>query len=332
MIVRKAYLTEMDLLRLQKALLMCRMAADSTYLVDKEAPGYSTKLERLAELLPQLAAEKERKVVLFSEWTTMLDLIEKTILKPGGLGFVRLDGRVPQKKRQVLVDRFRNDRSCVFFAATNAGATGLNLQAANTVVNVDLPWNPAVLEQRIGRAHRMGQKRPVQVYVLVTEQTLEESMLTTLSAKHELAQACLDLDSDITKVDLKTGVDNLKKRLEVLLGDRAAAPLDVQEQRRVEEETDRLQRRQRIEEAGGRLVTAAFSLLSEMVPASSAPAPDAVAGIRTALESCLESDGNGGVSLRLRLPDASALGGFASAVASLVAAGTPAGASAPDRR
>ena len=60
------------------------------------------------------------------------------------------------------------------FITTNAGSTGLNLQAANTVINVDLPWNPAVLEQRIGRAHRMGQQRPVQVYVLVTEETIEE--------------------------------------------------------------------------------------------------------------------------------------------------------------
>jgi len=58
---------------------------------------------------------------------------------------------------------------------TNAGSSGLNLQAANTVINVDLPWNPAVLEQRIARAHRMGQARPVCVFVLVTEQTLEES-------------------------------------------------------------------------------------------------------------------------------------------------------------
>ena len=86
--------------------------------------------------------------------------------------------------------------SCRFFITTNAGSTGLNLQAANTVINVDLPWNPAVLEQRIGRAHRMGQKQPVQVYVLVTEQTIEENLLTTLSAKKDLALAALDPESD----------------------------------------------------------------------------------------------------------------------------------------
>src|SRR5262249_31202245 len=74
-ITRKKFLTEMDLLRLQKALLMARMAADSTFLCDKQKPGYSSKLERLDELFEQLFDEEGRKVVLFSEWTTMLDLI-----------------------------------------------------------------------------------------------------------------------------------------------------------------------------------------------------------------------------------------------------------------
>jgi hypothetical protein len=69
-------------------------------------------------------------------------------------------------------------------------------------VNVDLPWNPAVLEQRIARAHRMGQRRPVQVFLLVTEQTLEENLLATLAMKHELATAVLDPDSDVEAVDM----------------------------------------------------------------------------------------------------------------------------------
>src|SRR5262245_15341849 len=185
-IVRKAWISEVDLLRLQKALLLCRMAADSTFLVDKQRPAWSSKLERLAELFDDLLAEDARKIVLFSEWTTMLDEIE-TVLAPKlrmvRATSVRLEGKVPQQKRHELVRRFREDPACRVFLTTNAGATGLNLQAANTVVNVDLPWNPALLEQRIGRAHRMGQKRPVQVFVMVTESTIEENMLGTLSAK-----------------------------------------------------------------------------------------------------------------------------------------------------
>ena len=182
-IINKKYLSEMDLLRLQKALLMCRMCADSTFLVDKQAPGYSSKLAELGDLLDQLEAEADRKIVLFSEWTTMLNLIEP-LLEARKMNYVRLDGSVPQKKRQELIHRFQNDPACMLFITTNAGATGLNLQAANTVINVDLPWNPAVLEQRISRAHRMGQKQPVQVFLLVTTDTLEENLLATLSAKH----------------------------------------------------------------------------------------------------------------------------------------------------
>ena len=104
-IVRKKFLTEMDLLRLQKHLLMCRMSADSTFLVDKQAPGYSSKLEELDELFDRLFSEEGRKVLLFSEWTTMLDLIEP-LLKKRRLPFVRLDGSVPQKQRQALVHQF----------------------------------------------------------------------------------------------------------------------------------------------------------------------------------------------------------------------------------
>ncbi|HJT34117.1 MAG TPA: DEAD/DEAH box helicase, partial [Pirellulales bacterium] len=173
-ITSKKFISEMDLLRLQKALLSCRMVADSTYLCTKEKPGYSTKLERLDELFEQLFEEQDRKVVLFSEWTTMLDLIEPLLTKRG-LDFVRLDGGIPQKQRQALVHKFQTDPGCKLFITTNAGSVGLNLQAANTVINVDLPWNPAVLEQRIARAHRMGQTRSVQVFVLVTERTIEDN-------------------------------------------------------------------------------------------------------------------------------------------------------------
>jgi superfamily II DNA or RNA helicase len=321
MIVKKAYLTEMDLLRLQKALLLCRMVADSTYLVNKQEPDFSTKLERLAELLPQLAAEKERKILVFSEWTTMLDLIEKRILQKNGLRWVRLDGSIPQKKRQTLVNQFQSDPDCTFFITTNAGATGLNLQAANTVVNIDLPWNPAVLEQRIGRAHRMGQKRPVQVYLMVTTETIEENMLQTLAAKKDLSIAALDIESDVTKIDLRSGIDELKRRLELLLGEKPTAPEDVSERQRVEAQAQALAQRQKIEEAGGTLITAAISFMGAMLPTAGLPppAPEAVALIRNGLSSCMEPTADGGYRLQLKLPDANALESMAKALAAFTA-------------
>ena len=264
-IVSKPYISEMDLLRLQKALLLARMNADSTFLVDKHEPGYSSKLDRIEELFDELAGEETRKVVLFSEWTTMLGLIERRIER-FQLGYVRLDGSVPQKKRQQLVQQFQHDSKCRLFMTTNAGATGLNLQAANTVINVDLPWNPAILEQRIARAHRMGQKNPVHVYVLVTEETIEEKLLGTLSAKHDLALAALDMESKVREVALSSGMEELKRRLEVLLGAPADAPVDESEKQRNQLETDRLARRARMAEASGQLLTAAFALLEEMIP------------------------------------------------------------------
>ncbi len=266
-IVGKSYLSEIDLLRLQKALLAARMSADSTFLVNKEEPAFSSKLERLEELLGELLAEPDRKIVLFSEWTTMLDMIEP-ILHKNTAGFVRLDGKVPQKKRQMLVRRFMDDPDCRVFITTNAGSVGLNLQAANTVVNVDLPWNPAILEQRIGRAHRMGQKRHVQVFLLVTEGTIEEQMLATLSAKHDLALAALDIGSDVSEVVMQSGVEELKRRLEVLLGAKPAAPVDHSERESMQEIAETIRPRnenqERIVQAGSEIVESIFKFVGTL--------------------------------------------------------------------
>lgn len=320
-IARKKYLTEMDLLLLQKCLLMARMTADSTELVDKVKPGYSTKLERLRELLEQLAAESDRKIVLFSEWTRMLDLIEP-ILKGVQLKFVRLDGSVPQKKRQEIVHQFQTNPDCRVIILSNVGSTGLNLQAANTVINVDIPWNPAVLEQRISRAHRMGQKRTVQVYVLVTENTIEERLLRVLAAKHDLATAALDPDSDLTEVELKTGIDELKKRLERLLGEPAAPVIDVSQQRKVEAETKAIaERRQRVAAAGGELLGAAINLVAQLVNPDAQPAAARVGEIRGGLAECVARDENGRLQLRLTLPDENSLQSLAEALARLMVKG-----------
>lgn len=319
-IVRKKFLTEMDLLRLQKALLLCRMVANSTFLVDKQAPGYSSKLAELDQLLGDLLAEDGRKIVLFSEWTTMLGLVEPLLSKRGA-AYVRLDGSVPQAKRQALVKRFQTDPGTKLFLTTNAGSTGLNLQAADTVVNVDLPWNPAVLEQRIARAHRMGQKRAVQVYLLVTQDTLEEGLLGTLAAKHDLALAALDPESDVTEVDFRSGIEELKKRLEVLVGGKPPAPVDESRRRQVEAELERLRRKEKVAEAGGRLLGAAVSFLGEVLGKGpgSAEAERLAAAVSARLGECLEPTEDGRVQLRLTLPEPAALEGLARSLAQLFA-------------
>lgn len=319
-IVRKKFISEMDLLRLQKALLMCRMAADGTGLVDKKFPGFSSKLEKLNEVLGQLAQEKGRKLLLFSEWTTMLDLITP-LLGKHGLRFVRLDGQVPQRKRQQLVHEFQRDPRCQAFMTTNAGSTGLNLQAANTVINVDLPWNPAVLEQRIARAHRLGQKQPVQVFVLVTEQTIEENLLATLSAKHQLALAALDVESKVDSVDLQSGMEELKRRLEVLLGAKPEAPLDESVRAGQEKVAREQVQRERIAAAGGQLLSSAFAFLGELIPnhLETEASRHLSELFQRQLGQCLEKDAGGQLKFTVTLPDPVTVTRLANTLARLAA-------------
>ncbi len=322
-IINKKYLTEMDILRLQKALLMCRMSANSTFLVDKQPPGYSTKLEELNVLMDQLLAEGGRKILLFSEWTTMLNLIEP-MLAERQVDFVRLDGSVPQKKRQGLVNRFQKDPDCKLFITTNAGATGLNLQAANTVINVDLPWNPAILEQRIGRAHRMGQKQPVQVYVLVTEGTMEENLLSTLAAKHELFLSVLDPETKTTEVDLSSGLEELKRRLEILIGKKPDAPVDESQKTQVEKEAAMLARKEKVAHAGGQMIGAAFAFIGELFPdGEETEQTRQVAGtVKQKLMEGLEKEEDGKLKMTITFPDESALDNLAKSLARMVDAGS----------
>ena len=287
----------------------------------KTTTAYSTKLERLEELLEQSFVETDRKAILFSEWTTMLGLVEE-ILARLKLKYVRLDGSVPQKQRQQLVNEFQTNPDCRLFITTNAGSTGLNLQAANTVINVDLPWNPAILEQRIARAHRMGQKQPVQAYLLVTEQTMEESLLTTLSAKKDLALAALDVDSEIAEVSLVSGAEELRSRLEILLGAKPQAPLDVSQRAEVVD-AQRPPGLSRPRGGGGRRIArrgvqlprrTGLSTRSRPVP----PTPDTVAGLKQRLAECVEEDHQGRQRLSITLPNRQTLDHLATTLAQLL--------------
>jgi superfamily II DNA/RNA helicase len=175
-----------------------RMACDSSFLLDKETDD-GFKADELIDLLDELLTDPAAKVVIFSQWLRMHELIVRR-LERCGWQYVLFHGGVPGEKRGALVDRFNHDPDCRVFLSTDAGGVGLNLQhAAATVVNMDLPWNPAVLEQRIGRVHRLGQTRGVQVINFVARGTIEESMLSVLAFKKSLADGILDGgDSQVT--------------------------------------------------------------------------------------------------------------------------------------
>jgi SNF2 family DNA or RNA helicase len=191
---RQGWLSEIDLRRITCAIQNMRMLCDSTFLFDKET-NVSPKLREFREIIRELAIEEDRKVVVFSEYERMTYLAaqELTRLK---IGWVSLHGGVPARKRGDLLARFRTDPKCKVFLSTDAGGVGLNLQSASAVINFEPPWNPARLEQRIGRVHRMGQMSPVQVIHLLTEKSIEERVWETLRLKKALFAGLFDARAD----------------------------------------------------------------------------------------------------------------------------------------
>ena len=187
---KTGFLSDIDQRRLTCALQNMRMSCNSTYLLDRET-DHGVKADELAALFDDLFADPKAKAVVFSQWTRTHDIVIRR-LEARGLGYVSFHGAVPSDKRPALVERFRDDPACRVFLSTDAGSTGLNLQHASTLVNMDLPWNPAVLEQRIARIHRMGQARPVRIINFVAKGTIEEGMLSVLAFKRSLSAGILD--------------------------------------------------------------------------------------------------------------------------------------------
>lgn len=188
---KTGYLSDVDQRRLQCALQNMRMACNSTWLLDHET-DHGHKADELITLLDEWLEDPAAKVVVFSQWLGTHELIARR-LKARPWGHVLFHGGVPGEQRGALVERFHSDSDCRIFLSTDAGGVGLNLQhAAAMVVNMDLPWNPAVLEQRIGRVHRMGQSRGVQVVNFIGQGSIEEGMLGVLAFKKSLFAGVLD--------------------------------------------------------------------------------------------------------------------------------------------
>ena len=190
-LLQKGFLSEIDRKRILASLANMRLLCDSTFLFDK-ATNVSPKLAEFEEVMGELG---EHKVVVFSQWETMLNLAAE-VLDRLGVGYALLHGGLPGKDRKAVLATFNTDPDCKVFLSTDAGGTGLNLQVADTVVNLELPWNPAVLEQRIARVHRMGQSRPVRVVNFVTRGTVEENVLRTLEQKKALFAGVFEGDED----------------------------------------------------------------------------------------------------------------------------------------
>ncbi len=191
---RTHFLSETDRKKLLQFLSMMRMVCDSTYILDQKS-RYDTKVTETMSILQSVFDNGDEKVVIFSQWERMTRLIAYELDKMG-IGYEYLHGGVPSAKRRDLIINFTDDPDSRVFLSTDAGSTGLNLQAGSIMINLDLPWNPAVLEQRIARIYRLGQERNVQVINLVARDTIEEGMLGKLRFKTAMFEGVLDNGED----------------------------------------------------------------------------------------------------------------------------------------
>ena len=185
-----------------EALLRLRQASCHSALVPGQEADCSSKVELLLDTLESVIAEGHKSLV-FSQWTGLLNLIEPHF-KEEGIDFVRLDGQT--RDRQGIVDAFQSESGPpVMLVSLKAGGTGLNLTAADHVFLMDPWWNPAVEDQAADRTHRIGQDKPVLVYRMVAEDTVEERILSLQKRKRALADAALgaaDQAAGITRDDL----------------------------------------------------------------------------------------------------------------------------------
>jgi hypothetical protein len=215
-IAKRRPLTKQEQERLQIYLGMMRMTCDTNYILDANDRA-CPKLGELEKILEECRENPDVKVIVFSEWERMLQLV-RDLCQRLDLGHAWHTGIVPQRRRRAEINLFKNDPQCRVFLSTDSGSTGLNLQNASVVINCDLPWNPAKLEQRIARAWRKNQTRPVTVINLVSENSIEHRMLETLANKKALADGVLDRIGDIKSLRLTSARQSFLARLDQLVG------------------------------------------------------------------------------------------------------------------
>ena len=220
-IIRKKFMTPYDLQKLQLLLASMRMVCDSTYLIDEET-NESPKLEELKYILLEKldVVHSDRKIIIFSEWVKVHKLIGH-VLRENNIGFTELNGSVPVKLRGELIRKFETNPLCKIFLSTEAGGSGLNLQVADTLINFELPWNPAKKNQRIGRIDRLGQKsNKLTIFNFITKNSIEQQIASGLLVKQSLFDGVLDGSSKTNSVDFSTkGRSQFIQQLEAFIAE-----------------------------------------------------------------------------------------------------------------
>ncbi|MBL3591187.1 MAG: DEAD/DEAH box helicase [gamma proteobacterium endosymbiont of Lamellibrachia anaximandri] len=218
---KKRPLKKEEMEQLQLYLACMRMLCDTPYILDQDC-RISPKLKELGSILKEIMEDGDHKIIIFSEWERMLQLVQAQAEKMG-LGYALHTGKIPQPKRRDEIRRFKDDPQCRLFLSTDSGSVGLNLQVADVVINLDMPWNPAKLEQRIARAWRKHQKRPVQVINLVSRGSIEHRMLSLLEQKRSLAEGVVD-GKGKNEMDLPSGRAAFLERIDTLIADESKEP------------------------------------------------------------------------------------------------------------
>jgi len=169
---------------------------------DKYDPCHSGKFHRLAALCEPIA-QRQEKVLVFSQFRTMIAPLRRHLSRCFGADGLVLHGGTPVKRRQGLVQRFQDDEEVPFMVLSlKAGGTGLNLTAANHVVHFDRWWNPAVENQATDRAYRIGQRRNVLVHKFVCQGTIEERIDMMITSKQQLSEQVLSGGGEVTLTEL----------------------------------------------------------------------------------------------------------------------------------
>src|SRR5512145_2134648 len=202
---------------------------------------FAPKLHEFRRLVESLVVDQGRKIVVFSQWRRMLKLADwsvRDLLRPLGHRTLFFTGAESARLRTQNIVEFHDDPKASILLLSDAGGVGLNLQkAANACINLELPWNPAVLEQRIGRIYRLGQRLPIDVYNLVSEESIESRIATTVGKKNALFKGLFDGTSNEIKFEEGGGfVAEVRKLLDVeqpvapVLSQRESLPPELEDE------------------------------------------------------------------------------------------------------
>ncbi|MBL7112434.1 MAG: DEAD/DEAH box helicase [Bacteroidales bacterium] len=214
--ILQGYLSEEERQNLLICLNCMRMVSDSTYILNAKTNS-GNKISELKSLIREVTEDKSNKLLIFSQWKRMFNLLIRELDKLD-MEYVYLNGDVPARQRKEIIDRFQNDQALKLFLSTDAGGVGVNLQSANILVNIDLPWNPAVLEQRIGRIYRLGQKKHIQVYNFIAEGSIEHRILYLLDFKKNVFKGVMDEGGE-DRVMIEGFLQSVKAMLDVNMED-----------------------------------------------------------------------------------------------------------------